>query len=57
MLIQLQILDSIMSFWAHMIEKIWGLIDIHYQLQNNGTALLHRLSHGHAFLNPDLDKV
>ena len=56
-LIQLQILDSIMSFRAHMIEKIRGLIGIYYQLQNNGAALLRCLSHGHAFLDPDLDKV
>ncbi len=42
-IIQLQILDSIMGFWAHMIEKIRGLVGIHYQLQNNDAALLRRL--------------
>ena len=57
MLIQQQILNSIMGFRAHMMEKIWGLVGIHYQLQSNGTALLHRLSDGYAFLDPDLDKV
>ncbi len=57
MLIQLQILDSIMGFRAHMMEKIRGLVGIHYQLQNNGAALLRCLSDGHTFLDPDLDKV
>ena len=57
MLIKLQILDSIMDFRAHMMEKIWGLVGIHYQLQSNGAALLCCLSDGHAFLDPDLDKV
>ena len=57
MLIQLQILDSIMDFRTHMMEKIQGLVGIHYQLQSNSVALLHRLSDGHAFLDPDLDKV
>ncbi len=38
-------------------EKIWGLFDIYYQLQNHDTALLHRLSDRHAFLDLDLDKV
>ncbi len=57
LLIQLQILDSIMGFRAHMMEKIQSLVGIHYRLQNNGAALLRRLSDGHAFLDPDLDKV
>lgn len=57
MLIQLQILYSIMGFRAHMMKKILGLVGIHYQLQNNGASLLQRLSNGHAFLDPDLDKV
>ncbi len=57
MLIQLQILDSITRFQAYMMEKIQGLVDIYYQLQNNGAMLLRCLSDGHAFLNPDLDKV
>ncbi len=56
MLIQLQILDSIMRFRAHMMEKIWGLVGIHYPLHNNGTALLRRLYDGYAFLDSDLDK-
>lgn len=30
MLIQLQILDSIMGFRAHMMEKIRGLVGIYY---------------------------
>lgn len=55
--IQLHILDSIMGFRAHMMEKIHSLVGIHYKLQNNGAALLQRLSGGHAFLDPDLDKV
>ncbi len=57
MLIQLQILDSIMGFQTHIMEKIRGLVDIYYQLQNNCAALLHRLSDRHTFLDPDLDKV
>ncbi len=40
-----------------MMEKIRGLVGIHYQLQNNGAALLRRLSDEHTFLDPDLDKV
>ncbi len=56
-LIQLLILDSIMEFRAHMMEKIRGLVGIHYQLQNNGATLLHHLSDGHTFLDSDLDKV
>ncbi len=46
-----------MEFWAHIIEKIQGLIGIYYYLQNNGAKLLCRLFDGHAFLDPDLDKV
>ncbi len=57
MLIQLQILDSIIGFRAQMMEKIRGLVGIYYQLQNNGAVLLHCLSNGHAFLDSDLDKV
>ena len=38
-------------------EKIWGLVGIHYQLQSNSAALLRRLSDRHAFLDPDLDKI
>ncbi len=57
MLIQLQILDSIMGFRAHIMEKIQGLVGIHYQLQNNGATLLCRSSDGHAFLDSDLNKV
>ena len=57
MLIQLQILDSIMGFRAYMIEKIQGLVSIHYQLQSNGAALLRRLSDGHAFLDSALNKI
>ena len=57
LLIQLQILDSIMGFQAHMMEKIQGLVGIHYQLQSNNAMLLRHLSDGHAFLDPDLDKV
>ena len=34
-----------------MIEKIWDLIGIYYQLQNNSAALLCHLSDGHAFLD------
>ena len=40
-----------------MMEKIWGLIAIYYQLKNNGTAFLCHLSDGHAFLDSDLNKV
>lgn len=57
MFIQFQILDSIIGFRVHMVEKIWGLTDIHYQLQNNSIMLLNYLSDGHAFLYPDFDKV
>ena len=38
-------------------EKIWSLIGIYYQLQNNGILLFYRLSNGHVFLDPDLDKI
>ena len=38
-------------------EKIWGLIGIYYQLQNNSAALLRRLSDGHTFLDLDFDKI
>ena len=44
MLIYLRILDSIMKLRAHMMEKIWGLVGIYYQLQSNGAALLRYLS-------------
>ena len=57
MLIQLQILDSIISFQAYMMEKFGGLVNIHYQLQNNGAVLLYRLSDRHAFLDPDFNKA
>ena len=40
-----------------MMEKNRGLIGIYYLLQNNDAVLLRRLSYGHAFLDPDLDKV
>ena len=56
-LIQLQIRDSIMSFQAHIIEKIWGLVGIHYQLQSNGAALIRLLSNKHTFLDPDLKRA
>ncbi len=46
-----------MGYRAHMMEKIRGLVGVHYQLQNNGAALLRRLLDGHSFLDPDLDKV
>ncbi len=39
-----------------MIEKIWGLVGILNQLQNNDAVLLRYLSDGHMFLDPDLDK-
>ena len=57
MLIQLQILNSIMGFQAYMIEKIWDLIGIYYHLQNNSVVMLYHLSNGHAFLDLDLDKI
>lgn len=57
MLIQLRILDSIMGFWAYMMEKISGVVGIYYQLSNNDILLLHHLSNRHAFLDLDLDKV
>ena len=40
-----------------MMEKIRGLVGVHYQLQSNGAALLRCLSDRHAFLDPDLDKL
>lgn len=40
-----------------MMEKIQGLVSIHYQLQNNDTALLYHLFDKHAFLALDFDKV
>ncbi len=57
MLIQLQILDSIIGFQAHMMENTWSLVGIHYQLQNNNAVLLRCLSDGYTFLLSDLDKV
>ena len=46
-----------MEFRAHIMEKIWGLVGISYQLQNNGAVLLRYLSNGHTFLDLDLDKI
>lgn len=40
-----------------MIEKIWGLIEIYYQLQNNCAIYLHCLTDRYAFLDPDFDKI
>ena len=40
-----------------MMEKICDLIGIYYQLQNNGAALLRCLSHRHAFLDLQFDKI
>ncbi len=57
MLIQLQILDSIIGFGTYMMEKIWDLISIYYQLQKNDATLLYCLSDGHKFLNLNLHKV
>ena len=55
--IYLQILDSIMGFHAAMMQKIWGLVSIYYQLQSNSITLLCRLSDRHLFWDPELDKV
>ena len=57
MLIYLQILDSIKKLRAHMMEKIWSLICIPYQLQSKYVTLLRRLSDWHVFLDLDLNKV
>lgn len=57
MLIQSSILNSIMGFLAHMIEKIQGLISIYYLLQTNNAVLLSRLPDGHIFLESDFDKM
>lgn len=40
-----------------MMDKIKSLMDISYQLQNNNTMILRRLSNGHIFLDSDLNKV
>ena len=40
-----------------MIEKIWSLIGIYYQLQNNSATLLCHLSNEYVILDLDLDKV
>lgn len=40
-----------------MIEKIEGLVGIHYQLQNNSVILLRHLSDEHAFFDSNFDKV
>ncbi len=40
-----------------MMENIWGLVSIYYQLQNNGAALLRRLSDSDTFLDLDFNKV
>lgn len=55
--IHLQIFDSIIGLWAYIIEIIWGLVDIHYKLQSNGTMLLCHLFNGHVFLDLDLEKI
>ena len=57
MLIELQILDSIMDFRTYMMEKIRGLFGIDYQLQSNSATLLCRLSDRYTILDLDLDKV
>ena len=57
MLIHLQIFDSIMGLRTYIMEKIWGLVGIHYQFQSNGAAFLRQSSDGHTFLDPDFDKV
>ena len=46
-----------MRFWAYIIEKIRSLVDIHYQLQNNGSTLLYYLFDGYIFLDSDLDTL
>lgn len=46
-----------MEFSANMMKKIWGVVGIHYQLQNIGAAFLYCLSYRYAFLDPDLDQV
>lgn len=40
-----------------MMEKIRGLIGVHYLLQNNGAKLLKYLSYKYAFVDPNLDKL
>lgn len=40
-----------------MMDKIWGLVSIYYQLNNNYIALLCDLSNKYAFLHLNLDKV
>lgn len=40
-----------MGLQTYMIKKIWDLVGIYYQLQNNNAMLFHRLSDGHVFLN------
>lgn len=56
-LFQLQIFDSIIGFPAYMIEKIRGLVGVHYQFQIITVALLCFLSNRHGFLNLDLHKI
>ena len=46
-----------MGFKAYLIEKIWGLIRVHYQLYKNGVNYLKTLHTGWTSLNPILDEV
>ena len=57
MFIYLQIFVSIVRLRVYMMEKIQGLVSIYYQMQNNNSLLLQRLSDRHTFLDPYLDKV
>lgn len=53
----LWIFDSIISFWAYLIEKIGHIIGINYKFQSNNNILLRFLSNKHAFLDANLNKI
>ena len=54
-----KILNSIMGFRAHIMEKIRILVENHYQLHghSNGANYLKSLQTGWISLDPNLDKV
>ena len=50
-------MDIIMSFRAHMIEKIRQLVEIYYKLDRNSSTYLRNVQEDWAFLDPNPNKV
>ena len=46
-----------MKFWVYMIKKIWGLVNMHYHLQNNYDIFLKHFFNWYLFLDLDFDKI